>query len=97
MSSAQALARATAAFELKQTLTEEALDVGVVIAAPTGKKFAGRLVWEVVYSAGFHWGDGDYFHWVPSADTDVSQGIGMGTSTGDGDITPASGLALRVF
>jgi hypothetical protein len=25
---------------------------------------------------------GDYFHWVPSADTDVSQGIGMGTSTG---------------
>jgi hypothetical protein len=82
MTSARALATATAAFKLKHTLTDDAIDVGVVIVAPKGKKFAGRLVWDVVYSAGFHWGDGDYFHWVPSPHTDVSQGIGMGTSTG---------------
>lgn len=88
MTSAQALARATAAFALKKTLTDEALDMGIVIAAPSGKKFAGRLVWDVVYSAGFQWGDGDYFYWVPSAETDVSQGIGMGTSTGTGYFMP---------
>jgi hypothetical protein len=82
MTRADALAKASAAFKLKQKLTDEALDLGLVIVAPKGKKFPGRLVWDVAYSAGFRWGDGDYFHWVPSADTDVSQGIGMGTSTG---------------
>jgi hypothetical protein len=82
MTRADAVAKASAAFKLKQTLTDEALDIGLVIVAPKGTKFPGRLVWDVAYSAGFRWGDGDYFHWVPSADTDVSQGIGMGTSTG---------------
>jgi hypothetical protein len=82
MSRAQAVAKASAVFKLKQTLTDDALDAGLMIVAPKGKKFRGRLIWDVVYSAGFRWGDGDYFHWVPSADTDVSQGIGMGTSTG---------------
>lgn len=82
MTRAEAVAKASAVFKLKQTLTDDALDVGLVIAAPKDKKFPGRLVWDVVYSAGFRWGDGDYFHWVPSPDTDVSQGIGMGTSTG---------------
>lgn len=82
MTSARAVARATAAFKLRRSLTDDAIGVGVVIAAPKGKKLGGRLVWDVVYSAGFRWGDGDYFHWVPSPETDVSQGISMGTSTG---------------
>src|SRR5690242_21528390 len=30
----------------------------------------------------FTWGDGDYFHWVPSADTDDSQGIELGATSG---------------
>lgn len=40
MTSAEAFARATAAFDLKRTLTDEAIDVGVVVAAPKGKKLA---------------------------------------------------------
>ena len=88
MTSAQAIAKAKAAFSVKQQLTDDVTDVGVVIVAPSGKKFSGRLVWDVVYSAGFRWGDGDYFHWVPSPDTDVSQGIGMGTSTGTSYFMP---------
>lgn len=82
MTVADAIAKASAVLELRQTLADDGLEVGLGIAAPKGTKFPGRLVWDVVYSAGFRWGDGDYFHWVPSADTDVSQGIGMGTSTG---------------
>ena len=88
MTSAQAVARATAAFDLRRSLTDDAVDVGVAIVAPQGKKLAGRLVWDVVYSAGFRWGDGDYFHWVPSLETDVSQGISMGTSTGSSYFMP---------
>lgn len=82
MTGAQAVAKAEAAFKLKQELTTDGIDVGVVIVPAKGKRFSGRLVWDVVYSAGFRWGDGDYFYWVPSPETDVSQGIGMGTSTG---------------
>lgn len=82
MTGAQAVAKAEAAFKLKQELTTDGIDVGVVIVPAKGKRFSGRLVWDVVYSAGFRWGEGDYFYWVPSPETDVSQGIGMGTSTG---------------
>ncbi|MBA3462160.1 MAG: hypothetical protein H0T46_19525 [Deltaproteobacteria bacterium] len=82
MTSAAALARANAAFDLRASFEDHGVDVGVMVVAPEGKRFAGRLVWDVAYSAGFRWGDGDYFHWVPSPETDVSQGIGMGTTTG---------------
>jgi cell division protein ZipA len=88
MTRAEAVTKASAVFKLKQTLADDALDVGLMIVAPDGKRFPGRLVWDVAYSAGFRWGDGDYFHWVPSADTDVGQGIGMGTSTGSTYFVP---------
>lgn len=86
MTAAQAYAAATTAVRLSETLTD--VDVGIMIVAPAGKKFAGRLVWDVAYSAGFTWGDGDYFHWVPTADTDISQGIGMGATSGPGYFVP---------
>ena len=89
MTRTQALARATAAFQLRKQITDDDVGIGLAIVAPNGKKFAARLMWDVVYSAGFRWGDGDYFHWVPSPDTDVSQGIGMGgTSTEAGYFMP---------
>lgn len=86
MTAAQAFATAQAALRLQETLTD--VDVGVKIVAPSGKQFAGRLVWDAVYAAGFTWGDGDYFHWVPTEDTDVSQGIGIGATSGVGYFMP---------
>lgn len=89
MTNEQALAKAKATIDLHRRLDKIGdTSVGLVLTAPPGKKFAGRLVWDVVYSAGFRWGDGDYFHWVPSPDTDVSQGIGMGATTGTGYFFP---------
>jgi hypothetical protein len=88
LTAAQAAAKATRALAARKQYPPEAIDVGVVIQAPRGKRFPGRLVWDAVYSAGFFWGDGDYFHWVPSPETDVSQGISMGTSTGPGYFFP---------
>lgn len=91
MTNEQVLARAQAAIELHRQLSKvDEPSVRLVLAAPPGKKFAGRLVWDVAYSAGFRWGDGDYFRWVPSPDTDVSQGIGMGATTGTGYFLPES-------
>lgn len=86
MTAAQAYATATMALRLRKTLTD--VDAGIMIVAPAGKKFEGRQVWDVAYAAGFTWGDGDYFHWVPSADTDVGQGIGMGATSGLGYFLP---------
>lgn len=78
----QALAKAAAVVALRKQIPEDDINFGLVILPPEGKTFAGRLVWDVVYSAGFRWGDGDYFHWVPSPTTDFTQGISIATSTG---------------
>ncbi len=74
---AQALARSAAAFKLRRQLHDD-IDIGLAILAPKGTTFSARLVWDAAYSAGFRWGDGDYFHWVPTPSTDVGQGIEMG-------------------
>jgi hypothetical protein len=88
MTSASAVAKAASALALRRRFDDKAVDVGVVVSAAPGKRFAVKLVWDVAYSAGFVWGDGDYFHWVPSPGTDVSQGIGMGPTSGRGYFLP---------
>lgn len=88
MSTSDALARANAAFELLAEIADPQLDVGVRVGAAPGTRFPGRLVWDAVYSAGFTYGDGNYFHWVPSSTTDIGQGIGIGTSTGSSYFRP---------
>ena len=90
LSAAQAISKGEAVLALRRRFTDDQLDASVAIVAPAGKRFRGRLAWDVVYSAGFRWGDGDYFHWVASPNTDVSQGISMGTSTGSGYFLPES-------
>ena len=84
----QAVAKAKSAIALRKRLTDDEVEISVAIVAPNGKKFPARLMWDAVYSAGFRWGDGDYFHWNPSPTTDDSQGIGMGTSTRTGYFFP---------
>ena len=90
MTTAQALAVANNAAVVRKLFSDEDLDIGFTVRPKTSDHFSGKLVWDVFYSAGFRWGDGDYFHWIPSPDTDVSQGIGMGTSTNPGYFLPES-------
>jgi cell division protein ZipA len=40
----------------------------VVLAAPDGKFFDGRTIWDVMMSLGLHWGDMDEFHWENASD-----------------------------
>ena len=90
VTTAQALVIANDAVATRKLFSDEDLDVGFTVRPKASDHFAGKLIWDVVYSAGFTWGDGDYFHWVPSPTTDESQGIGMGTSTDPGYFLPES-------
>lgn len=63
-------------------------DIGLAVMGPKGRPIEAKLVWDALYSAGFTWGDGDYFHWVPSEDTDDSQGIELGATSGTGYFSP---------
>jgi cell division protein ZipA len=90
MTTAQALAIASNCAAARKLFSDEDLDIGFTVRPKTSDHFSGKLVWDVFYSAGFRWGDGDYFHWIPSPDTDVSQGISMGTSTDPGYFLPES-------
>jgi len=93
MSVEQALARAESAIAARTKYSDEDVDFGLAVVTPKGKLFPGKKVWDAAYSAGFTWGDGDYFHWVPSPNTDVSQGIWMATSTSPGYFLPEALLA----
>ncbi len=90
ITAAQALAIARNAVEARRLFSDEDVDVGFLVRPKKSDHFAGSLVWDVAYSAGFTWGDGDYFHWLPSESTDVSQGIGMGTTTDPSYFLPES-------
>jgi hypothetical protein len=74
----------------------------LTVNAPARTRFEGRKVWDALYSAGFTWpGDvggacndtrphafGGYFHWLPSPQTDHSQGITVGGDTATGYFFP---------
>jgi hypothetical protein len=62
MTPREATAKAKAAVEARAVYADEDVDFGVVITAPNGGRFAGKMVRDAAYSAGFTWGDGDYFH-----------------------------------
>ncbi len=50
ISKAQALARSAAVYQLRSKLDADSLEFGIVVAAAPGKPFAGRLMWDAVYS-----------------------------------------------
>src|SRR4029077_4777007 len=74
MTPVEARTKALAALVVVRLLGDDH-EVGLAAMGPKGKPIEAKLVWDALYSAGFTWGDGDYFHWVPSEDTDDSQGI----------------------
>lgn len=56
-----AVRRAEQLEALRKELDDAEIDL--VLLAPEGKPFDGRLAWDVLTCLGLEWGDGDYFHW----------------------------------
>lgn len=65
-------------------------DVSAVIRlqAPRGKRFDGRLVWDVMLCLGLHWGDMDCFHWRNVSDVGDDYFFSVETSTAPGYFLP---------
>lgn len=86
---AEAEKKATAAAATLDSFGDvDAMYVTLVVTPAAGKRFPGKAAWDAVYSAGFVWGEGDYFHWVPTPETDASQGIVVSTQRGKGRFSP---------
>lgn len=71
--------------------------VAVVLQAPDGRRFDGRVIWDVMLCLGLRWGDMDVFHWdnpgVPGDDHLFS----VWTSTPPGYFFPEEIAAGRVW
>lgn len=65
-------------------------DVSAVIRlqAPSGKRFDGRQVWDVMLCLGLHWGDMDCFHWKNPSDVGDDYFFSVETSTAPGYFLP---------
>ena len=60
---AMAADRARSYFECWKAAGREAV---VALQATRGSTFEGRKIWDVMYSLGLEWGDGDLFNWLDS-------------------------------
>jgi cell division protein ZipA len=60
LSPAEAEKRSAALIELAESC-EQGIDV--VLQAPKGRAFEGKLIWDVMLCLGLRWGDMDLFHW----------------------------------
>jgi cell division protein ZipA len=56
-------------------------EVTVFLAAPPGKQFEGRDVWDVMLCLGLRWGDMDLFHWRNESSIGDDYYFSVGTST----------------
>lgn len=60
LSPAEAEKRSAALCELAESCKQ---GIDVVLQAPNGRAFEGKLIWDVMLCLGLHWGDMDLFHW----------------------------------
>ncbi|MFH1463738.1 MAG: cell division protein ZipA C-terminal FtsZ-binding domain-containing protein [Pseudomonadota bacterium] len=68
----------------------------VVLVAPQGRPFPGRDVWDVMMSAGLHWGDMDCFHLRNSSGIGGDSWFSVETSTPPGYFFPEEVAAGRM-
>ena len=88
-----AVTRAKALKELKATCNVSAI---LILKAPTGQRFDGLLIWDVMLCLGLKWGDMDCFHWEnPSREGDDFF-FSVETSTPPGYFLPEQIAAGRV-
>jgi cell division protein ZipA len=68
----------------------------LLLAAPDGRRFEGRKVWDVLSSLGLEWGDMDCFHWKNEGGIGDDAFFSVSTSTSPGYFLPEDVIAGRV-
>jgi cell division protein ZipA len=68
----------------------------LLLAAPDGRRFDGRKVWDALSSLGLEWGDMDCFHWNNEGGIGDDAFFSVSTSTPPGYFLPEDVIAGRV-
>ncbi len=82
---AAAQQRANALFEIKRKFDQPAI---IILKAPKGSTFDGRLLWDVMLCLGLKWGDMDCFHWQNNSTRGGDELFSVETSTPPGYFFP---------
>jgi cell division protein ZipA len=93
LSPAEAEQRSAMLCELADSC-EQGIDV--VLQAPKGQKFDGKLIWDVMLSLGLQWGDMDLFHWENPGILGDDHLFSVWTTTPPGYFSPEHIAAGRV-
>ncbi|HUE69795.1 MAG TPA: cell division protein ZipA C-terminal FtsZ-binding domain-containing protein [Pirellulaceae bacterium] len=89
----QAAARSRLLRDLKDTLD---LDAVLILQAPRGRRFDGKVVWDVMLCLGLDWGDMDCFHWRNRSGIGDDSFFSVETSTAPGYFLPEAVAAGRI-
>ncbi|MFI5377936.1 MAG: cell division protein ZipA C-terminal FtsZ-binding domain-containing protein [Tepidisphaerales bacterium] len=81
----EAVRRAGVLGKLKREFDRQAV---LILSAPSGRRFAGRDVWNVMLCLGLRWGDMDCFHWENRSDDGDDHLFSVETSTHPGYFLP---------
>jgi cell division protein ZipA len=90
---AEAAVRSQQLRQLKQQLN---LEAGLVLRAPSGKRFEGKAIWDVMLCLGLEWGDMDCFHWRNASESGGDSLFSVETTTSPGYFLPEQVAAGRV-
>jgi cell division protein ZipA len=93
LSPVEAEKRSAALIELAESC-EQGIDV--VLQAPTGRAFDGKLIWDVMLCLGLQWGDMDLFHWENPGIPGDDHLFSVWTTTSPGYFFPEQIAAGRV-
>ena len=83
-------------YELQQLKLATDDQVVLVLRAPTGKQFDGKLIWDVMKCLKLRWGDMDCFHWRNPSSFGDDYLFSVETSTSPGYFLPEEISADRV-
>lgn len=81
---------------LKEVQREWNYPAVLVLEAPSGQKFSGKLIWDVMLCLGLRWGDMDCFHWENPSEMGDDHWFSVETSTPPGYFLPEEIAANRV-
>lgn len=84
------------AAKIKRLVKEYDQYLVVLLAAPRGKSFEGRDIWDVMKCLGLEWGDGDLFHWQNESGLGDDAFFSVETTTPPGYFFPEEIAAGRV-
>lgn len=88
---------AKTAADLAQVIADCDHRATVVLTAPSGKRFDGRDIWDVMLSLGLEWGDMDVFHWANHSGVGGDSLFSVWTSTPPGYFFPEEIAAGKVY